>query len=230
MSFDPRTFLRFFLLAAVHSLSKLFFRFRVQWVGKRPRHPFREARVVILLNHTSLMEPIFLALPPVGWLWKAAGRGLMPGADSTLDRPLVGRFFKWMVPDAVSVTRNRDHTWRDFLSRIQGGKIVVMSPEGRMKRRTGLDKHGRPMSMRGGISDVLDRVEDGTLVILYSGGLHHVQAPGEGWPKPFQEVRARLEEMPVSQYKKLMAHGSPEFRTNVMADLEKRRDRHCAWE
>lgn len=227
--FDPRTLFRFLLLAGVKALSLAFFRFRVEWVGKRPRRPFRDSRVVILLNHTSLMEPVFLALPPLGWLWTAARSGLMPGADSTLNRPLVGRFFKWMVPDAVSVTRNRDHTWRDFLSRIKGDKIIVMSPEGRMKRRNGLDKHGRPMTMRGGISEVLERIDEGTMVILYSGGLHHIQAPGEGWPKPFQEVRARLEELSIPAYKAELGHGAPEFRANLMADLEKRRDRHCAW-
>ena len=41
----------------------------------------------------------------------------------------------------------------------QGDVVVVLSPEGRMKRKNGLDKHGRPMTVRGGIGDILDRID-----------------------------------------------------------------------
>lgn len=224
-----RTLLRFSLLAATNILSRVFFSFTLEWVGRRPAIPFRHARMAILLNHTSLFEPIFLAVAPFSWLWKASCRGLMPGADSTLNRPLAGRFFKWMVPDAVSVTRNRDRTWTDFISRIRKDTIIIMSPEGRMRRRTGLDKHGQPMTMRGGIVDVLDRINDGTMVFVYSGGLHHIQAPGEGFPRLFQRVRVRLEEVGIESYKKSLGHGTEDFRSAVMKDLELRRDRHCQW-
>lgn len=220
---------RFLFLASIKVWSLLFFRFTVEWVGRRPKHPFRDAHVGLLLNHTSLFEPIFLAVLPFSWLWELSLRGLLPGADSTLDRPVAGRFFKFLVPNAVSVTRNRDKTWRDFIAQVHRHTIILMSPEGRMKRRTGLDKHGRPMTMRGGIADVLERKQEGTLVLLYSAGLHHVQAPGEGWPNLFQHVRARLEEVPIERYKQKRGHGTPEFRTNVMKDLETRRDRHCCW-
>lgn len=221
--------LRFLFLAALKLLSRLCFAFTVEWVGRRPREPFREARIGLLLNHTSLLEPVFLAVLPLPWLWRVARTGLLPGADSTLDRPLAGRLFKWLVPDAVSVTRNRDRTWRDFLGRIRGETVVLMAPEGRMKRRTGLDKHGKPMTMRGGIVDILERMEEGTLVLLYSGGLHHVQAPGEGLPRLFRRVYVRIEEIPIRRYKRDRGHGTPEFRARVIADLETRRDRHCHW-
>jgi hypothetical protein len=222
--------MRFLLLLFIKGLSRVFFSFTVEWVGKRPAHPFREARIGLLLNHTSLFEPILLAVLPAGWLWDVSTRGLMPGADTTLSRPIAGRLFKFMVANPVSVTRNRDKTWRDFVSRASDDAVVVMSPEGRMKRRTGLDKHGRPMTLRGGIVDVLDCKQTGTMMLLYSGGLHHVQAPGEGFPKLFQRVKVRIEEIPIARYKKAMGHGTPEFRANVIADLEHRRDAHCAWD
>lgn len=221
--------LRFLLLLFIKALSRVFYTFTVEWVGHRPAHPFREARVGLLLNHTSLFEPILLAVLPAGWLWDVSRRGLMPGADTTLSRPVAGRLFKFMVANPVSVTRNRDKTWRDFISRASEDAVVVMSPEGRMKRRDGLDKHGRPMTLRGGIVDVLECKEKGTMILVYSGGLHHVQAPGEGFPHLFQNVKVRFEELNIARYKKAMGHGTPEFRDNVIADLQRRRDVHCAW-
>lgn len=221
--------LRFVFLCAIKAVSGLLFRFEVEWVGAPSDKRFSDTRVGILLNHTSLFEPILLVLFPVAWLWQIAKHGLMPGADATLDRPFAGRLFRFMVPQAVSVTRSRDRTWTDFLSRVGEEDVVLISPEGRMKRRTGLDKHGRPMTLRGGIVDVLERKAAGTILLVYSEGLHHVQAPGEGLPNLFVRVRARLEEIPLARYKRDMGHGTPDFRANVLADLERRRDRHCPW-
>lgn len=222
--------LRFALLAAIKIAARVFFRFHVEWVGGHPSAaPCGDARVALLLNHTSLFEPIFLAVLPFGWLWRMAGRGLIPTADSTLDRPFVGRFFKWMVPSMVGVTRNRDRTWTDFLSRINRAAIIIMAPEGRMKRPTGLDKHGQPMTVRGGIADVLERKNEGTMLIVYSGGLHHVQTPGEGFPRLFELVRVRFEEVGIESYKHALGHGTPDFRAHVIADLERRRDLYCRW-
>jgi hypothetical protein len=225
-----RTLTRFLFLFAVKTLSRALLFWEWEWVGTRPKKPFRRARIVVFLNHTSLFEPVFLALVPTRFLWAMAARGLIPGADSTLDRPLAGRFFKWMAPEVVSVTRNRDQSWRDFMARVHKDTIVIMSPEGRMKRRNGLDKYGRPMTMRGGIADVLEKSDGGTMLILYSGGLHHVQAPGEGFPHLFRLVRARFEEVPIPSYKEALGFGAPEFRKAVMADLERRRDKHCHWD
>lgn len=55
-------------------------------------------------------------------------------------------------------------------------------PEGRMKRPTGLDKHGQKMTVKRGVVDVLLSMKTGSMFFLYSGGLHHVQAPGQGLP------------------------------------------------
>ncbi len=226
----PGSVLRFLLLGAAHLASRRLFRFVVERVGPAPARPFRDCRVAVLLNHTSLWEPIFLGIVPLSWIWEVARRGLLPGADSTLRRPLAGLFFRWMVPQAVSVSRRRDRTWADFGRRLGSDSIVIIAPEGRMKRRDGLDKNGRPMTVRGGIVDILNRVGDGTLLIVYSGGLHHVQAPDEGWPRLFQTVRARVEEIPIARYRQELGFRTPAFRANVIADLERRRDRYCRWD
>ncbi len=220
---------RFLLLAGIKILSRIFYRFEVEWVGTRPEHPFVRARVGLLLNHTSLFEPILLGVFPFRFLWDLSRRGLLPGADSTLDRPITGRLFKFMLPEVASVTRNRDKSWREFTDKVQDETIVLMSPEGRMKRPDGLDKHGRPMTMRGGVVDVLSRKSRGTLLLTYSEGLHHVQAPGEGLPRLFKRVRVRFEEIPIEDYKRSLGYGGEDFRANVMRDLETRRDRHCPW-
>ncbi len=219
----------FFVLGSINILSRIFFRFSVEWVGPVPQNPFGETRIGVLLNHTSLFEPILSALFPWPFVWAVSTRGLMPGADATLERPIAGRIFKFMVPGIVSVTRARDKSWEHFLSLVTEESVVLIAPEGRMKRRTGLDKHGKPMNLRGGIVDILERKTQGTMLLFYSEGLHHVQVPGEGFPHLFVRIRARLEEILIERYKKEMGHGTPEFRDNVLRDLESRRDRHCPW-
>lgn len=221
--------LRFFLLGVIKILSLVFFRFSVEWAAPPPANPFGDARIGVLLNHTSLFEPVFFAVFPWRWIWAISQHGLMPGADATLGRPVAGRLFKFMVPNAVSVTRSRDRTWSDFMSLVGEKDVVLISPEGRMKRRTGLDKHGKPMTLKGGIVDILERKTEGTIILIYSGGLHHIHAPGEGLPRLFVRVRVRFEEIAIERYKKDRGHGTPEFRANVMADLERRRDLHCRW-
>ncbi len=222
--------LRFLLLASIKAASRLAFRFEVEWVGRRPRSPLAQTRVMILLNHTSLFEPVFLAVLPLPFLWRLARRALMPGADKTLERPLVGRFFKALAPGVVGLTRTRDSSWRHFLARVDEESIVVMAPEGRMKRPGGFDVHGKPMTVRTGIADVLAAKDEGTLFVVYSAGLHHVQAPGQGAPRLFQTVRARLEELPIAAYKRRLRFGEPGFAERVASDLERRRDRHCRWD
>jgi hypothetical protein len=224
-----KSLLRFSLLAGIKALSRLFYAFTWEWVGHRPHHPWRNVRIGIILNHTTLFEPILFGVLPFQWLWRVANVGLLPGADSTLDRPFVGQIFKWMMPDVVGVTRNRDRTWTHFLDRMKDDSIVLLAPEGRMKRRNGLDKHGRPMNVKGGIVEIIEKCGSGTMMILYSGGLHHVQCPGEGFPRLFRRVYARLEAVNIEHYMKQMGHGTPEFRKNVMTDLERRRDVHCHW-
>jgi hypothetical protein len=224
------SFLRFHFLAAIRLASRMFYSHRHEWVGEPPAEPFRNVRVVALLNHTSLFEASLSGSFPLHFVRDISERALLPGADTTMDRPLVGRIFKWMVPKSVTLTRRKDSTWESFLSAIDAGTIVIIFPEGRMRRRGGFDKHGRPMTVRGGIADVLQRIDDGDMLLVYSEGLHHVHAPGDRLPSLFREVRCRFEHVPIRRYKELMGAGDPHFTRNTMHDLERRRDRHCLWD
>ena len=223
-------FLRYRFLAAIRLASRVFYNHSSEWVGEAPAAPFRNVRVAALLNHTSLFEAALSGSFPLHFVRDISERALLPGADTTMNRPLVGRIFKWMVPKSVTLTRRKDSTWENFLSAIDDGTIVIIFPEGRMRRRGGFDKHGRPMTVRGGIADVLERVDDGDLLLVYSEGLHHVHAPGDRFPSLFQQVRCRFEQIPIRRYKELMGAGDAQFARNVMHDLEKRRDEHCLWD
>lgn len=224
------SFLRFLFLLLLKTLSRAFFYFKVEWVGHKPRRPFKNIHFVILLNHTSLFEPIFMGVTPMSWLFEVARRGAFPGADLTLNRPIVGKIFKAMAPNAVTVTRRRDSSWAKFLSTIDRNTMVMLFPEGRMKRPSGLDKHGKPMSVRGGVAEVLGMLDKGDILIIYSGGLHHIQAPGQGFPNLFKEACVRFEVIPIARYKESMDYPSKDFTRRVTADLERRRDEHCRWE
>jgi hypothetical protein len=224
------TFLRYCFLAGIRLASRIFYGHDSQWVGERPAEPFRNVRLAALLNHTSLFEIALSGSFPLHFVREISERALLPGADTTMDRPLVGRIFKWMVPKSVTLTRRKDSSWERFLSAIDAGTIVLLFPEGRMRRRGGFDKHGRPMTVRGGIADVLERIDDGDLLLVYSEGLHHVHAAGDRFPSPFQQVRCRFEQIPIRRYKELMGVGDVHFARNVMHDLEKRRDEHCLWD
>jgi len=223
-------YFRYWFLCSIRRLSRTFYTINTEWVGGKPAQAFKNVRVTALLNHTSLFEAVLAGVFPKTFVWEVSGRGLLPGADTTMDRPIVGKVFKWMVPHWVSITRRRDSTWDRFLSLIQQDTLVLLFPEGRMRRRGGRDKHGRPMTVRGGIAEILEKIDDGDLLIVYSEGLHHIHAPGDKFPRLFQEVRCRFEQMPVKRYKELMNAGDPHFARNVMHDLERRRDKHCVWD
>lgn len=224
------SFLRFCFLATLRQASRVLYDHKHEWVGEPPAEPFRNVRVVALLNHTSLFEGALAGSFPLRFVREIARRGVLPGADTTMDRPVVGRIFKWMVPKSVTLTRRRDSTWDSLLSLVEIDNIVLLFPEGRMRRRGGLDKHGRPMTVRGGIADVLERIDDGDMLLVYSEGLHHVHAPGDAFPGLFREIRCRFEQLPIRRYKERMEAGGPRFIRNTMHDLERRRDRHCHWD
>lgn len=69
------------------------------------------------------------------------------------------------------------------------------------------------------------------MLLAYSGGLHHVQAPGERWPRLFQTIRIALEKVDLAEYRsarRAEGKGSDAaFKRAVVADLEARRDRYC---
>ncbi|HWS72391.1 MAG TPA: hypothetical protein VN605_09765, partial [Thermoanaerobaculia bacterium] len=123
----------------------------------------------------------------------------------------------------------RDHTWFAVLEKIDPNSMVIIAPEGRMKRANGFDLNGNPMTVRGGIADILLSVKSGKMLVAYSGGLHHVQVPGH-IPNVFKTVRMRLEIVDIAPYiEKMMEDGGADgFKKNVMKDLDERRDHYCA--
>lgn len=216
------------LLLSVKLLSRIFYRHESGWVGATPADPWgADIRICAILHHTSLYEPVFAAVAPNRFLKRIARQGVVPIADKTLARPLVGRFFRFVASDVVPVTRQRDDTWREVVRHAGPGKMVLLLPEGRMKRSTGLDAEGKPMTVRGGIADLIESVGAGWMLLAYSGGLHHVQAPGEKLPRLFRTVRMNLELVDIPAYRaEMQARRSAEesFRRVVVRDLERRRD------
>ena len=218
----------FLLLLTTKYVSRLFYRFEVEWIGRLPKDPWKNIRLVLLLNHTSLFEPLFAGWVPNRFLKLVARNGLVPVADKTMLRPFVGRFFKLVASNVVPISRKRDHSWNRFVKTIQDGSMVVIAPEGRMKRHTGLDLKGQPMTVRGGVADLLKQIKAGRMLIAYSGGLHHVQAPGQRVPRLFKTLRMRVESLDISSYSQMIASKSyGPFKQAVIEDLQGRRDIYC---
>jgi 1-acyl-sn-glycerol-3-phosphate acyltransferase len=141
----------------------------------------------------------------------------------------IGLFFAFLVRHPIVVTRQRDATWEEVLNRVDSEAIVIILPEGRMKRANGLDSSGREMTVRAGIADILEALPDGRMLMVYSGGLHHIQVPGDLLPKPFKTVRVRMEMIDIAAYKNELTRDFPDldFRKAVVADLTRRRDMYC---
>lgn len=225
-----RPLLVYLMLRGVKAASRLLFHHDMRWIGEVPRDPWADLRLVVILNHTSLYEPLFAGGVPNRFLWSVANRAVVPVARKTATRPLVGRFFSRVAAEVEPVTRERDHTWERFVARArEPGRLAVILPEGRMKRRDGLDRHGEPMTIRGGIADLIREIPDGRMLLAYSGGLHHVQAPGDRWPRLFQVIRMRLESLEIADYRsRLMSEAGEEgFKRAVIRDLTRRRDTRC---
>ena len=223
-----RSALVFSLLVTLKYLSKVFYRHDFAFVGDVPADPWRHLRLVAFLNHTSLFEPVFLGGVPNKFLWRLAAHGVVPAADKTTGRPLVGLIFKFVAHHVIAITRERDHTWFAVLQKVDPKSMIVIAPEGRMKRANGLDLHGNPMTVRGGIADIMLAMKEGRMLLAYSGGLHHVQVPGHA-PRIFKTVRMRIEVVELRDYiAQMMAKGGPdEFKRNVREDLDRRRDFYC---
>jgi len=218
----------FTMLLTLKCVSRIFYRVDMAWVGDVLPRPWDNIRLVAFLNHTSLFEPVFLGGVPNDFVWRIAAHGVVPAAEKTTGRPLVGMIFKFVAHHVVAITRERDHTWFELLNRIDPKSMVIILPEGRMKRANGLDLHGNPMSVRGGIADILLAMKEGRMLIAYSGGLHHVQIPGRV-PSIFKTVRMRLEILDIAAYLEEMMRegGADQFKKNVMRDLDRRRDIYC---
>ena len=220
----------FLLLSSIKLASRCFYRVRMDWVRGEPEEPWENIRIVAILNHTSLFEPIFAGAAPFRLLRGIAKHGVVPVADKTANRPWVGRFFRIVANQVVPITRERDDTWANVMERIEDPEaMLVILPEGRMKRPTGLDLHGEEMTIRGGIADILLAIPEGRLLLAYSGGLHHIHAPGDRLPRLFKTVRLRLELLEIADYRERMLArvGREGFKAAVIRDLTDRRDRCC---
>jgi hypothetical protein len=217
------------LLGLLKVVSSLFYRVEMRFIGDVPEDPWRHIRLVAFLNHTSLYEPLFTGGCPFHFLFRLARHGVLPIARKTSDRVVVGRFFGLVAKHVISITRERDESWEAVLRGIDPDAMVVLFPEGRMKRANGLDSEGRPMTVRGGIADILDSIGEGRMLVAYSGGLHHVQVPGQRFPRLWKRIRMNLEVLDLDTYRReRMAVAGPEgFKRAVIADLERRRDLYC---
>lgn len=224
-----RSILVFVLLVVVRFVSRLFFRYEEQWVGDLPPRDWTDLRVIAILNHTSLYEVLLAGYADLPLLWAFARHGVLPIAEKTMRRR-IGMFFGMLVRHVVVVTRQRDATWDDVLNRVDRRSVVIILPEGRMMRRDGLDSYGKPMTVRGGVADILETLPEGRMLLLYNGGLHHVQVPGEGLPNLFQTLRVRFELVDIAHYKRTLVEHAGEdegFRRAVVRDLTHRRDTMC---
>lgn len=213
----------FTVMSTVKAISFLFYRFEIKWLSKKKFEALDDVKLIVLLNHTSLFEALFVRLAPFRFLWKIARHLLIPIADITASRPVVGKFFNALVPGFVPISRKRDESWDNFLKRVNDDAIVAILPEGRMRRHDGNDKHGNPMTVRTGVADIIEELDDGKVLFIYSGGMHHVQIPGQTLPKLFKKIKVNMEMVDINDYKDILHH--PEKKTRkakIVKDIQKR--------
>ncbi len=219
--------LAFFVLALVKIFSHLFYRREFQWLTPHPEDPWSEGRIFVLLNHTSLYEPLYIQGWSFSYLWKLTRYVSVPGADVTLNRPIVGFFWKLMLPNISSVSRRSDHTWKNYLDSISDHSIVLIAPEGRMKRPNGLDKFGKPMTVKPGIADIILAIPSGGLVLCLSGGLHHIQKPGDHFPRFFKKIRMNFVYLDLTEYRKKFPGTLLEQKHAITKDLQRYLETKC---
>lgn len=217
-------YISFFVLSLIKIFSHIFFTLEDRWLNGRENFDWKNLRLIVFLNHTSLFEPLFLAAVPWKFLWVISKRLVAPGADITLERPFVGWLYRNLSTNIIPISRKRDDSWSEFMSLVNDDQIILILPEGRMKRANGLDKHGNPMSVRGGIADILSEVNEGDVLIAYSGGLHHVQVPGQQFPRLFKTIKLNIEHYPLTVFKDMIDNNRSEnnFKLKVISELEAR--------
>lgn len=191
----------FVMFIVVKYLSKLFYKYKVYWYTPKNKIAWQDIRLIIFLNHTSLFEFVYLAVLPNHFLYRLSKKMVAPAADKTMDRPLVGTFFKLFNPGLIAISRKRDDTWHNFMEAIHQDAIILIAPEGRMKRVNGLDTNGYKMTVKSGIVDILKELHTGKMVFAYSGGLHHVQIPDTHKFKVFKQVAIDIELLDINTYK-----------------------------
>ncbi len=217
----------FLILASVKTFSHLFFRGEFKWITPHPADPWKNGRLYALLNHTSLYEPLFIQGWSFSYLWKLTRVLSVPGADITLNRPIVGKFWKLMIPNISSVSRKNDSTWSTYLDSIKDHSVVLIAPEGRMKRPNGLDKFGKTMTVKPGIADIILTIPDGGMVLCISGGLHHIQKPGQHFPNLFRKLRMNFVYIDLVEYRKKFTGSPREQKLLITKDLQKYLETSC---
>ena len=222
-----RRIIAFLILALVKSISTLFYRGKFNWLSPHPENPWKKARIAVFMNHTSLFEPLFIQHLSFGTLWYLAAHMNVPGADITLDRPIVGAFWKLKIPGIASISRRRDDSWHSYLASIREDSVIIIAPEGRMKRPNGLDKFGKPMTVRGGVADILEDIGHGGMILCLSGGLHHVQKPGEHFPSIFKTIEMNFTYLDIATYKNQFSENPRERKMQIVRDLQTRLERDC---
>jgi hypothetical protein len=96
-----------------------------------------------------------------------------------------------------------------------------------MKRPNGLDKFGKPMTIRGGIADILEDLHEGGIILCFSGGLHHVQKPGEHLPRIFKTIEMNFTYLDIAAYKKQFSENPRERKIQIVRDLQARLEKDC---
>ena len=224
-----KSFLSFFMLLMIKGISNIFYKFEVEWPIRKKDIPWDNIKLIVLLNHTSLLEPLYAGCLPISFLRRLSRKMVAPGADKTLNRPIVGTLYKIFSPGMTAITRKRDDSWQQFMDSIAKDSVIVIIPEGRMKRKNGLDINGQKMTVKGGIADVLSQIHAGEMAIAYSGGLHHVNYPGENRIHLFKKLRLKLEIVNIPQYNAQFSEtiGSSEWRKKVVADMQEKLEKNC---
>lgn len=206
---------------------QIFYKVEVIYVdSNRDEFWTNDINVFAFLNHTSLFEPLLFASIPNRFFKENLKRVVVPAADITMKRPIVGKVYKSFFPQAIPISRKRDETWKYFKQKIRENSLVVIAPEGRMMRENGMDKHGKPMTIKSGIADILKEAQEGYLVLATSGGLHHVQKPGEPFFRLFKTIKISYEKISISEYRKIIDFEDRTYQRQVVEDLTRRMKRN----
>ncbi|HEX6062608.1 MAG TPA: hypothetical protein VFZ04_00240, partial [Longimicrobiales bacterium] len=111
---------RFLMLLLLKGVATALFRSDAKGIdgGRIPGNPWDEVRLICFLNHTSLYEPLFAAAVPTRFMWQIACRSVVPIAEITLSRPILGRLLRLLIAHPVAISREPDETWQAVLKTI----------------------------------------------------------------------------------------------------------------
>ncbi len=220
--------LRLALLIFLKGLRFIFYPTKIKWIQKPAARNWDDIHLIFILNHTSLFEFIYAGAIPFKFLERMSQKLVFPVAKETLAHPFYGPILKTLAPEVVPVTRRRDRTWQDLLAQLKPDTILIVMPEGRMKRPDGLDKQGQPMTVKGGAVDILRKFSHDNALLVYSGGLHHVLPPGKYVPRIFKRLAVALEAININEYLQTLERSTDgrSLKEAVAKDLEARRDRY----